>query len=175
MEENVTSLESRPTVRSIGIKYGLFGAGLAVLQFLVLVMLGANAFDNKWSWIGIVITIALIVFAHREFKQEGDGFMSYGQGVGIGFWMAVISVIITGAFTLIYTSFIEPETMERFYDAQRIQMEDKNMPDDQIDMAISWTQKLFWWMYFFMGIFFGTLLAVIVSIFTQKKNPQPAF
>lgn len=176
MEENVnTSTASPPTVRSIGVKYGLYGAGLAVLQFLVLALLGANVFDNKWSWIGIILTIVLMVFAHKEFKQEGDGFMSYGQGVGIGFWMVLVSIVINGLFTFIYISFIEPATMERFYEAQRIQMENNNMPDDQIDMAITWTAKLFWPMYFFMGIFFGVLLGVIVSIFTQKKNPQPAF
>jgi hypothetical protein len=176
MEENVaTSPESRPTVRGVGVKYGLYAAGLGVFQFLVLVLIGANAFDNKWSWIGIIFTIALIVLAHREFKREGDGFMSYGQGVGIGFWMSLVSVLITGVFTFVYISFIEPGVMERFFDAQRIQMEDNNMPDEQIDMAITWTQNLFWPMYFFMGTFFGVLIAVIISIFTQKKNPQPAF
>jgi hypothetical protein len=30
-------------------------------------------------------------------------------------------------------------------------------------------------MYLFGGIFFGVLVGVIVSIFTQKKNPEPAF
>jgi ABC-type antimicrobial peptide transport system permease subunit len=101
--------------------------------------------------------------------------MSYGQGVGIGFWMALISLIVGGLFTFVYVSFIEPTAMDAFYDMQRTGMEEKGMPDEQIDTAISWTQKLFWPIYIFFGLFFGVLVAVIVSIFTQKKNPQPSF
>jgi ABC-type antimicrobial peptide transport system permease subunit len=120
----------------------------------------------------MVVSVVLLIFAHKQFKEQGDGFMSYGQGVGIGFWIALISLIIGGLFTFIYVSFIEPTAMDAFYDTQRIGMEEKGMPDEQIDMAISWTKKLFWPIYIFFGLFFGVLVGVIVSIFTQKKNPQ---
>jgi len=172
MEETTTA--NMPTVRSVGIKFGLISAGISVFFFLVLVMTGMNAFDNKWNWIGLGVSIVILVLAHKQFKDQGDGYMSYGQGVGIGFWIAVISLLIGGLFTLVYVSFVEPTAMDAFYDAQRMGMEEKGMPDDQIDVAISWTKKLFWPIYFFFGIFFGVLVAVIVSIFTQKKNPQQA-
>lgn len=173
MEENTTS--TLPTVRGVGVKFGLISAGISVFFFLVLAISGLNAFDNKWNWLGAIISVIILVLAHKQFKDDGDGFMSYGQGVGIGFWIALISVIIGGLFTLLYISVIDTTVMDAFYDAQRIQMEERGMPDDQIDMAITWTQKLFWPIYFFMGTFFGVLIAVIVSIFTQKKNPNPAF
>ncbi|HEX5171907.1 MAG TPA: DUF4199 domain-containing protein [Cyclobacteriaceae bacterium] len=163
-----------PTVRGVGTKFGLISAGFSIFFFLVLTLVGLNAFDNKWSWIGLIVSIVIMVFAHKQFKDQGDGFMSYGQGVGIGFWIALISLLIAGGFTFIYVNFIDQTAMDAFYDTQRMNMEDKGMPDDQIDVAISWTRKLFWLFYFFFGIFFGVLVAVIVSIFTQKKNPQQA-
>lgn len=173
MVENVDT--KTVTVRSVGIKFGLISAGIGIFIFLVLVLTGQNAFDNKWSWINIIISIALLVMAHREFKQSGDGFMSYGQGVGIGFWMTLISLIIGGVVVAVYANVIEPQVMERFYEMQRINLEEQGMADNQIEVSMEWTRKLFWPMYGIFGLFFGVLMAVIVSIFTQKKNPQPVF
>jgi len=158
-----------------GVKYGLISSLISIIFFLALVLMGLNAFDNKWNWIGLIISVIILILAQKEFKDKGDGFMSYGQGVGIGFWIALVSILIGGVFTLLYTTVIDTTVMDLFYDVQREKMEEQGMPDEQIDMALSWTGKLFWPIYFFFGIFFGVLVAVIVTIFTQKKNPQPTF
>lgn len=173
MEDNINV--KTITVRGVGAKFGLISAGIGVFFFLVLVLTGQNAFDNKWSWVNVIVSIVLLVLAQREFKQSGDGFMSYGQGVGIGFWMTLVSLLIGGVIVWLYTNFVEPEVMERFYEAQRINFEEQGMPDSQIEMSLEWTRKLFWPIYLVFGLFFGVLMAVIVSIFTQKKNPNPVF
>lgn len=160
---------------STGMKYGVIATLINVVFFLVLVLTGQNAFDNTWNWIGAIISIIIVVLAHKSFKDSGTGFMTYGQGVGIAFWIALVSVVAGGLFTLLYVSVIDTGAMDLFYENQLSQMEERGMPDEQIDMAISWTKTLFWPMYFFFGIFFGVLTGVIVSIFTQKKNPTPAF
>lgn len=163
------------TPRSVGIKYGLISAVISVVFFLGLALSGLNAFDNTWSWIGLVISVVLVFLAHREYKGNGTGFMSYGQGVGIAFWIALVSVAINFVIIYLYVSFIDLNAMELFYDAQAEKMARQGAAEAQIDMALSWTRKLFWPMYIFMGLFFGVLVGVIVSIFTQKKNPEPAF
>jgi len=170
-----TQSNTSVTTRSVGIKYGLISALISVVFFLVLVLSGQNAFDNKWNWISLIVSVALVVLAHKNFKDSGNGFMSYGQGVGIGFWMALISLVIGFVITYSYVSFIDPAAMDLFYEKQTADMAEKGMPDDQIDMAIGWTKTLFWPLYIFFGLFFGVLVGVIVSIFTQKKNPEPAF
>jgi hypothetical protein len=65
--------------------------------------------------------------------------------------------------------------MDPLYEKQAAEMSRKGMADDQIEMALGWTKTLFWPMYVLGGLFFGVLVGVIVSIFTQKKNPEPAF
>ena len=163
------------TPRSVGVKFGLISALISVLFFLILAVSGLNAFDNTWNWIGLVISVVLVFLAHKNFKDNGNGFMSYGQGVGIAFWMALVSLVINFIVTYVYVAFIDTGAMDLFYEKQIEEMSSKGMPDDQIDMAISWTKTLFWPMYAFFGLFFGVLVGVIVSIFTQKKNPEPAF
>lgn len=162
-----------PTVRSIGMKYGLISTSINIVFFLALALTGMNAFDNKWGWVNMVFGIVILVLAQKAFKDEGDGFMSYGQGFGIGFWMALIAVLVGGAFTYCYTAFIDPSVMDTFYEKQMEQMQERGMPDDQIDVAIGWTKKLFWVFYFIFGFIFSLLVPLIVTIFTQKKNPQP--
>ena len=173
--ETQVNTTSAVTTRSVGVKYGLISALLSVVYFLVLAVSGLNAFDNKWGWIGMVISVVIVVLAHKNFKDSGNGYMSYGQGVGIAFWIALVSVVINFALTYAYIAFIDPSAMDMFYDQQTQQMAERGMQDEQIDMAISWTKTLFWPMYLFFGLFFGVLIGVIVSIFTQKKNPEPAF
>jgi hypothetical protein len=174
METEVNTTAS-VTPRSVGVKYGLISALISVVYFLVLVVSGQNAFDNKWSWIGLIVSVAIVILAHKNFKDSGNGFMTYGQGVGIAFWIALVSVVINFALTYAYVNFIDASAMDMFYDQQTEQLSMQGLQDEQIDMAISWTKTLFWPMYLFMGLFFGVLVGVIVSIFTQKKNPQPVF
>jgi len=174
METNVNTT-SPVTTRSVGIKVGLISALVVVVLFLMLAISGVNAFDQSWNWIGMVITIALVILAHKNFKDNGTGYMSYGQGVGIGFWMALVAVIISGLVTLAYVTFVDTGAMELLWETQAEKMAQQGMGDEQIEMGLSIAQKLFWPMYFIFGLIGGVLVAVIVSIFTQKKNPQPVF
>jgi hypothetical protein len=158
---------------NIGLKYGLISTGVGILIFLVLALMAINPFDNTLGWVRIGISIVFIVLAHREFKNSGDGYMSYGQGFMIGLVMAVIGIVVGNLFVWFYTTIIDTGVMELFYDAQREQMASNNMPDDQIDVALEWTRKLFW-VFAVVGGLFGSIIGVlIVTIFTQKRNPEP--
>lgn len=169
MEESATPAV---TTRSVGVKYGLISAAVSIVMFLGLALSGMNPFDNTMNWIGAAISILIIVLAHREFKANGDGFMSYGQGFNIGFWMLLVGIVVGGGFTYIYTNFIDTSVMENFYRLQAEKMQEQGMPDEQIEVAQEWTRKLFWVFYVVFGFIFGLIIPAIVSIFTQKKNPQ---
>ncbi len=172
--ENTATTEP-VSARSVGLKYGLILGVVSIIYFLILVLAGANAFDNKWNWLGMIFSIGVLILAHKNFKESGDGFMSYGQGVGIAFWIALVSTVLGGLFTYLYAAVIDTAVMDTFYDLQRQNMETQGMPDDQIDMAVGWTKALFWPIYFFFGIFFGVLIGLIVTIFTQKKAPEQMY
>jgi hypothetical protein len=172
MEENTSTA---PTVRSVGIKYGVISSVVGIVFFLILSVSGLNAFDNKWGWVNMIISVAILILAHKNFKDDGDGFMSYGQGVGIGFWMSLTAVVIGGLFTFVYANFVDTGVMDLMWEQQYEQMSARGMSDDQIETAVGWTKKLFWPMYVFFGLFFGVLIALVVSIFTQKKAPEQRF
>jgi hypothetical protein len=160
---------------SVGVKYGLISAIIFVVFFIVIATMGLNVFDNKWGWFRIPVSIILMVLAHKNFKDQGDGFMSYGQGFGVGFWMSLVSLVVGGIFTFVYVKFVDAGAMDMMMNEQRDKMTEKHMSEEQIEMAITWTKKLFWPIFVVFGLLFGVVTALIVSIFTQKKNPTPAF
>lgn len=176
-ETNPTTEEAakQPTVMATGLRYGIISALVGIGWSLVRMVMGINIFGNDWtSWIGLLITIVLIVLAHKYFKDSGDGFMSYGQGLGITMVMVAVSMVISGIFMYVYVM-IDPATFEGFLEQNREQMASRGQTDEQIEVAIEWTKKLFWPIFIFFGLLWGLILGLIVSIFTQKKNPEPAF
>jgi TRAP-type C4-dicarboxylate transport system permease small subunit len=175
METQANRSTSLVTPRSVGIKYGLLSALISIIFFLILVVLGQNAFANNWNWVSLMITIAIVFLAHKNFKDNGDGFMSYGQGVGIAFWIALVSVLINFLLTYSYVKFIDASAMELFYQAQSEELAERGMPRDRVEMAMSLTRILFWPLFIFFGLVFGLFVGLIVSIFTQKKNPETVF
>ena len=171
MEENETTVSTR----SVGIKFGLISGLISITLFLVTAIAGMNPFQGVLNWIGIAISIAVLFLAQKNFKDNGDGFMSYGQGVGVGFWVVLISSAISLTVMYAYLNFIDGAPMDLFYEEQATKMEEKGQSEEAIKIAMEWTHKLFWVFAIVGSIFWGMLIALILTIFTQKKQPEQTF
>lgn len=166
------------TTRSAGIRYGLIGGVISIAYFVILTMAGIDMSQGIGRWAGLIFTIGLIYFAHKYYKDNGDGFMTIGQGIGIGFWFTLISSLISSVFTFIYVKFIDDSFIQQIMDKTRQGMEEGgNMTEEQIDQAMAMTAKFMSpvsMMIFGLigGLFIGMIVAVIVSLITQKKSPE---
>ena len=170
MEEN--QLE-KPSAFSVGFKFGLITGVVSIALTVIMILLGFNPFNQDWKgWIGTVITIGIVVFAHKEFKDKGNGYMSYGQGLGIAFVTVFVSIICSAIFSYIYTSFVDTTLLEQVWQKTAEDMEAKGQSPEAIEMAISWTKKLFWPFFILGGAFIALIIGLLVSIFTKKSNPE---
>ncbi len=165
-----------PSTRSIGIKYGIISGLLGIIFFIVVDVTG-NAGNQSISWLGLIITIAVMVLAHREFKNNGDGFMEYKQGLGIGLWQGVIGSAISSIFTFIYVIAINTEYIDMLKEQQRFNMEEQGMSDAQIEQAmdisgIFMSPGALLGFGLFFGILFTLIIALIVSAITKKSRPE---
>lgn len=157
----------------VSLKYGVIMAVVGIAVFVAKVALGSNPFDRDWTgWLSMVVTIGIMVMAHNSFKNDGDGYMTYGQGFGIGTLSMLISGIISMLFSLLYINFIDTGLMDNFYAIQEENMRAQGQSDQAIDVAMEWTKKLFWVFYIIGIVFISVICALIVSIFTQKKRPE---
>jgi hypothetical protein len=166
------------TPRSVGIRYGVICAVVSIVYFVILNVAGLDqaklAQAGNWL-IGLVIAI----MAQKYYKDNGDNFMSYGQGVGIAFWIGLICAGIASVFSTIYINFVDPEFVNRIRDKALADMEAKGTPEAQIEMAMKMVDYMTSPMALFIfGVVFTLIMMLVIglilSIFTQKPRPEPA-
>ena len=175
MQENVKTV----TVRSTGIRYGLILGVLGIIMFILFIIFSVDMSSNV-RWLGYPLYIVIVVLAHMYYKTNGDGFMTYPQGVGIAFWAGLISSGISSVFTYMYVKFVDDGMIQMIRQAQIEQFEAQGKTDAEIDQMMKFVSMFSSPEAIFVfgivgGIVSMVIIGVIVSIFTQKSNPQPTF
>jgi tetrahydromethanopterin S-methyltransferase subunit G len=170
MEENEEGYI--PSPRKIGIKYGLITGVISIILFIALDFAGQSN-NQSLQWIGIAITAVIIFLAQQEFKKEGDGFMSYGQALGVGTWLVLISAVLSSVFTYIYITAINTNYMDNVKEQQIMELEERGMSDAQIEQALNFTTPEIILVFGLVGGFiFGFIIALIISAITKKSRPE---
>lgn len=173
MEETATPSGEK---RSIGIKYGLISVVAGLVYFFVLKFAGQNPLTFKWGWIVQLLMTATIIFlAHKEYKEDNDGFMTYGEGMVIVLWYTLIGVGVGLLFQYIYLTFLDATVMQEFYEMQYDNLQKQGLSDEQIEVGLTWTRKLYWFAGIFFASFFSVVTGLVVTIFTQKRPPEQRF
>jgi hypothetical protein len=133
---------------------------------------------RKLKYVTYAVMIIGIALAQINYRKSLGGFMSYGQAVGLGLLTMVFASIITGFFTYLLHTVIDPSLQDQL----RLTIEEQlvkqgNVPEEQMDMAIEMAtifQKpaIMFVISIFGGAFVGLLISLITSIFTQKKPTE---
>jgi len=168
---------SPASTTAVGGRYGLLTGLVSVI-----VSFGIYALELDQSAVArfatMVVLVVGIILAMRHFKVQNGGFMSYGQGLGVGVTAASVVGVLSAAFTYVYTTFVDPELMTRMMDKARADMEAKGMPDAQIEQAMAFSAKFttgpIMLIFVVLGyIIIGLLISLIAAAFV--KNPKPEF
>lgn len=174
--ENTTTPAVTPS--SVGIRYGLL-TGIATIIYSLILKAGNLEQVTVMGLLVYVILIVGIVLAHKFYKRNSGGFMSYGQGLGIATVSGIVIGALSGLFNYIYVNFIDSEYIQRATDAARAKMEaDGNLTEEQIDqgmkvvtMAMPTGPLSILWAILAMA-FFAFLLALVISAFTKNTRPE---
>lgn len=172
MNETTTTSPS-----SVALRYGLITGFISIIYLLVLYVTEMNT-NTALSWLGMLIPVAGIVMAYKAFKQENGGFMSYGQGLGIGTLLATVSSVVAGIFNYVYTSFIDSTVLTRMREAQMLEMEKKGLSEEQMEQAMAMADKFSGpGMMLVVGIIGGAVMGFIISLIVAAimKNNRPEF
>ena len=165
------------TVKSVSMKWGLY-LGLAYIIWTLIMYMTEMDTNTTLQWLSGILFIVGAVVAHKEFKRDGDGYMSYGQGLGIGTLVALISGVISSVFSYVYMKFIDPSVITRMMDASREQMEARGgLSDAQIEQALEissgfMTPEVLFGLGIVIAVFFGFILSLIISAITKNTNPE---
>jgi Protein of unknown function (DUF4199) len=169
MEQNTT------TTARTALKFGLI-TGVAYIIYTTILYVSGQAANTALGWLGMIISITGMVFAMKEYREDNSGFMTYGEGLGIGTMMSAVSGLLAGTYGYIYNTFIDPTMRQQIMDKVRTDMENKGMDDDKIDQAMQMTEKFsspgMTFLFSIVGaIFIGFLISLIISAIMRKNKP----
>ncbi len=174
MEDTITPAL---TTRTVGIRYGMIFGVISIVYFLIFALAELDMSQGIGRWGTNLISLVIVFLAHKYYKDNGDGFMSYGQGIGIGFWIGLVASVTSSVFTYIYLKFIDESFIMTIRDKAIEEMQAKGQSEEQIEMAMKFVN-----MFtnpeamLFFGIIFGVItlvvVSLIISIFTQKPRPE---
>lgn len=169
---NILLSRNAPSVIKTGLTYGLVLGFISIAISLLIIVVGLNPYAGNW-WqivINLVVMVTIVVLAQKNFKNFGNGCMTYGQGFGIAFTTGMLAGIIGITFNLIYTSFIDPDIMLPVWEQSRQQLEAQQLSDQQIETTLAISKKIVWIAGFFTVAFSAAIIALVVTIFTQKRD-----
>ena len=169
-----------PSVKKIAMTYGLLW-GLASIVMSVIMYVTGNHLERSWvqTVVGIIIMVAAIYMGLKAFKKESGGYMSFGEGLKTGMAVTLIAAVIGAIWFYLFVTVIETGFQEQLLENSLDQMleQNPNMPQEQIDTAMSITESMTqpWILTSFSIIgtlFFGFITSLIVSAVTKQDRPN---
>lgn len=169
--------ENQPSVTAIAIKWGLV-TGLIFVAYALFTFI-TESFGNFFIslFISTAIAIVGIVLAMRDYKKQNFGYMSYGQGLGLGIMVMIVASLISGVFSFFYTTYIDPTIPEKMVDAVIEQLSafgiEEEAMEEARDKELADNTPLKQLTGALMnGIFSGLFLSLIISAIMKNKRPE---
>jgi hypothetical protein len=170
------------TTTQTALKWGAIGGVASIVTSLLSYLTNAQMASGALQWgmaaLGIIVMAAILWFAMSDFKEHNAGFMTYGQGLGIGSLIGGIIGIATGLFNYIYTSFVDTTFMDRMREFQMGKLEEQGMESAQIEQAMEMGKAFSTpGAVFAMLVIFSVLFYFIASLIVAaiQKRDKPVF
>ncbi|MCA0233262.1 MAG: DUF4199 domain-containing protein [Bacteroidetes bacterium] len=168
-------MEQQPTTARAALKWGAI-SGIGSMIFTTIMYVTGQVANGGLAWLGMTIPIAAMVMAMKEFRTQNGGFMSYGQGLGIGTLLSGIGGFLAGVYNYIYNEFVDPTLRQQILDKTREELENRGIDDAQIDATIEMSAKfstpgITFALSIFMAILIGFIFSLIVSAIMKKDKP----
>lgn len=162
------------------LNYGLLLGFASVLINVVLYSMG-KTYEPHWS-VGVIsigVTVVIIILGIKKIKDLNGGFLSLSEALKTGLGIALISGLITVAYTLIFTNFIEPEYYARMMEVSQQNMIETypNFTDEQLEASMEMAKKMSGPVMtsaiaIIGSLFFGFIIALIGGLIMKKSDEE---
>src|SRR6185295_8673838 len=125
------------------LKYGLIAAATGIVISMITYLLGLDKTDTGQyiGYLNIIVIITVMAMAVKERREELGGYIEFGQAFSTATMTVLIAAAITAVYTYLYVSVINPGFREYTLQKELEKMEAKGMSQEQIDLAMSYTEK----------------------------------
>ena len=161
------------------VKYGLIAGVASIIWTLIMYLTGVDKSDmaNIVNWVAMAVILIFVVLAVKEQRDMNKGYITFGNAFKTSFLTFLISGVIGCAYYYIHTAMIDPSLIEYMRDKAMDEMANKNIPEDQIDIAMKYTNMFLspgalTAMGFLFNLIIGAIAGLIVAAI-MKKDPPP--
>ena len=171
-------MENQTTTARTALKWGLITGIVLVVYSTILYTFNLTT-NGALSLVIYGILIGGLILGMREYRTNNGGYMTYGEGMGLGALLSAVAGLLSSAFTVFYTQIIDPGFQERMVGQMRDQLEEQGkMSDEQIDQTIGWMQKFqspgLQFIFGLLGtILIGVVLSLIIAAFIRRNKTNP--
>ena len=170
-------MEKSANVWKANLVNGLILGLLGVVFSLVLWFLDLT-FNKNLGYIFMIVEIVILFFLVKSYRDNYlHGAISFGQALGAGVVIFLYTSIITGIFSALLYTVIDPELMNKGLAATEEIYRERGMPQEQIDMGLKMAGKMMKPAIsipigLIISMFFGFIMSLIVAAFVRKEgNP----
>lgn len=170
-------MENNVSVWKANLNTGLILGLLGIVWTLFLWFID-QSLNQGLGYVFFIVLIAGLYLGIKSYRDKyKNGFITYGHSLGAGVIIMLYYSIIAALFTFILYSYIDPGLTDKMLAMTESKMLDKGVPESMIEQSMKMSAKFMapWVMAItgvVGGVFMGTILSLIVSIFTRKEgNP----
>lgn len=164
--------------------YALALAGSGAVFRLLLYFTGFEteklSIGQHLNWLMLPVSIAILWFGIKAVREERPhGAISYGQAVGAGTLISLISSVVSAIYTFIHLKFINPSFVDYQMEVIRGKWAEAGMPDAQMEQMEAMTRSMMSpgissFMAVIFGVIFGVIISLVVAAFLKKPLPAGA-
>ncbi len=160
-----------------GLVWGAILGFVGIIYNVILYMLDQNL-NQTMGYLGIVITIVVLILAVRSFRDNiRGGILPFGPAFQFGFVVILVSSVIGIIYAYILWTVIDPDIIGKMKDMQMEKMLEQGIPEEALDRAMEISSKfmtplMMTIMGLFSSILMGTIVALIIAAIFKKKEPE---
>lgn len=159
------------------LSYGSLTGGGLILFSLVMYSIDINM-QNPLMYLAFLLLAIGIFFGIISYRDNYlGGFISYGKCIAVGVMISLFASILLAIYSYLFFTFFDQSAIRKIMDLAEENMVKKGMTEEQIEMAMKYTTKFMTpiWMSainILSYTFWGTIIALILGIFTKKTDPS---
>ena len=159
-----------------GLVYGLFGVVLGLMLFF-LDMHYQN--DSIVQVVAAIVGVIIIMYGIIQYKKENEGFLNLSDALKLGLGITLISGLVSTAFNLVLTIFIDPNTMDKGFEfaKQKMLSSDPEMSVETANQYIEMSRGFYTPLSMALStiifsLIFGFLVSLIGGLIVKKSRPE---
>lgn len=168
----------KPSTARVALKWGLISAVISIVYSVVMIAIGKYqdpSMNTINSVFAVVVTVGILVATLREYRTLNGGYMSFGQGLGVGTLASGVAGVAAGLFNLIYMQFIDPTVSEQMLDRARDEWERNGLSDSQIEQiepmtAMMMKPGMIFVLTVFISLLFGLILSLVIAAILRREK-----